>query len=60
MAPAAATEGAALTLAEQVAANPPEAVARLKAMLHEWDGVVERSRAEGEGQVAWAADHAID
>ena len=58
VAPAAATEGAALTLAEQVAANPPEAVARLKAMLHEWDGVVERSRAEGEGQVAWAADNA--
>ncbi len=59
VAPAAATEGAALTLAEQVAANPPEAVARLKAMLHEWDGVVERSRAEGEGQVAWAADNAL-
>jgi len=54
VAPAAATEGAALTLAEQVAANPPEAVARLKRMLHEWDGVVERSRAEGEGQVSWA------
>jgi enoyl-CoA hydratase/carnithine racemase len=53
VAPAAATEGAALTLAEQVAANPPEAVARLKRMLHEWDGVVERSRAEGEGQVRW-------
>ena len=40
-------------LAAQVAANPPEAVARLKRMLHEWDGVVERSRAEGEGQVEW-------
>ena len=53
VAPAASTESAALTLAEQVAANPPEAVARLKRMLHEWDGVVERSRAEGEGQVAW-------
>ena len=53
VAPAAATEGAALTLAEQVAANPPDAVARLKRMLHEWDGVVERSRAEGEGQVRW-------
>ena len=26
---------------------------RLKRMLHEWDGVVERSRAEGEGQVDW-------
>ena len=53
VAPAAATEGAALTLAEQVAANPPDAVAHLKRMLHEWDGVVERSRAEGEGQVRW-------
>ena len=53
IAPAAATEDAALTLASQVAANPPEAVARLKEMLHDWDGVVERSRAEGEGQVEW-------
>lgn len=51
VAPAAKTEGAALTLASQVAANPPEAVARLKRMLHEWDGVVERSSAEGRGQV---------
>lgn len=51
VAPAPATEDAALTLASQVAANPPEAVARVKQMLHEWDGVVERSRAEGEGQV---------
>ena len=53
VAPAAATEGAALQLAEQVAANPPEAVSRLKRMLHEWDGVEERSRVEGEGQVEW-------
>jgi enoyl-CoA hydratase len=53
VAPAAATEDAALQLAEQVAANPPEAVARLKAMLHDWDGVVERSAAEGRGQVEW-------
>jgi enoyl-CoA hydratase/carnithine racemase len=53
VAPAAATEGAALELAAQVAAHPPEAVARLKAMLNEWDGVVQRSRAEGEGQVEW-------
>ena len=59
VAPAAATEGAALTLAEQVAANPPEAVARLKRMLQEWDGVVERSRAEGEGQVRWASEVAM-
>ena len=51
VAPGAATEGAALQLAAQVATNPPEAVARLKRMLHEWDGVEERSRAEGEGQV---------
>ena len=53
VAPAAATENAALQLAEQVAANPPEAVARLKRMLHEWDGIEERTRAEGEGQVEW-------
>jgi enoyl-CoA hydratase len=53
VAPAAATEDAALTLAAQVAANPPEAVARLKRMLHDWDGVEERSRAEGVGQVDW-------
>ncbi|HEY8466410.1 MAG TPA: enoyl-CoA hydratase/isomerase family protein [Solirubrobacterales bacterium] len=54
VAPAAATEEAALNLAAACASNPPEAVARLKAMLHEWDGVVERSRAEGEGQIEWA------
>jgi enoyl-CoA hydratase len=53
VAPAAATEDAALQLAAQVVANPPEAVARLKAMLHEWDGVVERSETEGRGQVEW-------
>ena len=52
--PAARTEEAALQLAGQVAANPPEAVARLKRMLHELDGVEDRSRAEGEGQVDWA------
>lgn len=57
VAPAAAAEDAALTLASQVAANPPEAVARLKRMLHEWDGVVERSASEGKGQVEWAAEH---
>ena len=53
VAPAAATEEAALDLAAGVAAHPPEAVARLKRMLHEWDGVEGRSRAEGEGQVEW-------
>ena len=53
VAPAAATEGAALELAAAVASNPPEAVARLKRMLHDWDGVEERSRLEGEGQVEW-------
>ena len=51
--PAARTEEAALQLAAQVAANPPEATARLKRMLHEWDGVEGRSRVEGEGQVEW-------
>ena len=56
VAPAAATEDAALKLASQVAAHPPEAVARLKRMLHDWDGVVERSHAEGDGQVEWQKD----
>ena len=53
VAPAAKTENASITLAEGIAANSPEGVARLKAMLHRWDGVVERSRDEGEGQVEW-------
>jgi enoyl-CoA hydratase/carnithine racemase len=51
VAPAAATETSALDLAGEVAAHPPEAVARLKAMLHEWDDVVGRSVAEGAGQI---------
>jgi enoyl-CoA hydratase/carnithine racemase len=51
--PAARTENASLQLAAGVASNPPEAAARLKSMLHEWDGVEERSRAEGRGQVEW-------
>jgi enoyl-CoA hydratase/carnithine racemase len=53
VAPAAATEDAAVEMAAAVAAHPPEAVARLKRMLHEWDDVVGRSKAEGEGQVEW-------
>jgi enoyl-CoA hydratase len=53
VAPAPATEEAALELAAAVASNPPEAVARLKRMLHAWDGVEERSRVEGAGQVDW-------
>ena len=53
VAPAAGTEDAALDLAAEVAAHPPEAVARLKQMLHRWDGVVERSADEGRGQVEW-------
>jgi len=53
VAPAAGAEEAALELATTVAAHPPEAVARLKRMLHEWDDVEGRSRAEGEGQVEW-------
>jgi enoyl-CoA hydratase/carnithine racemase len=51
--PAARTENAALQLAAGVASNPPEAVARLKSMLHEWDGVEQRSIQEGRGQVEW-------
>jgi enoyl-CoA hydratase/carnithine racemase len=53
VAPAARTEDVAIDLATACASHPPEAIARLKAMLHEWDGVVERSKAEGEGQVEW-------
>jgi enoyl-CoA hydratase/carnithine racemase len=53
VAPASGTERAALELAAEVAAHPPEAVAQLKRMLHEWDDVVGRSAAEGRGQVEW-------
>jgi enoyl-CoA hydratase/carnithine racemase len=53
VAPAAATEASAVALATEVAVHPPEAVARLKSMLHRWDGVVERSADEGRGQVEW-------
>ena len=53
VAPAASAEEMAIELAATAASHPPEAVARLKEMLHEWDGVVERSKAEGEGQVEW-------
>ncbi len=53
VAPAARTEEAAIQLAAAVAEHPPEAVAKLKRMLHEWDDVEGRSRAEGEGQVEW-------
>ena len=53
VAPAAGVEEAALELAASVAAHPPEAVARLKRMLHEWDGIEDRSRVEGVGQVDW-------
>lgn len=53
VAPAAKADEMAVALATAAAAHPPEAVARLKRMLHEWDGVVDRSHAEGEGQVEW-------
>ena len=53
VAPAARTEEAALDLAAEVAGHPQEAVARLKRMLLEWDGVVERTAEEGRGQVEW-------
>jgi enoyl-CoA hydratase len=51
VAPAAATEDSALGLATEIAGHPPEAVARLKALLHEWDDIEGRSAAEGRGQV---------
>jgi enoyl-CoA hydratase len=53
VAPAPATDEAARSLAAAVARHPPAAVARLKRMLHDWDGVEDRSRLEGEGQVQW-------
>jgi len=56
VAPAAGTEEAAMELAAGVAAHPPEAVARLKRMLHEWDDIEGRSRAEGADQVEWAVE----
>jgi enoyl-CoA hydratase len=56
VAPAAKTETSALELATAVAAHPPEAVARLKRMLHEWDDIEGRSAVEGRGQVAWVSD----
>ena len=56
VAPGPRTEEVALQLATQVADHPPESVARIKSMLHAWDGVEERSRAEGEGQVAWQSE----
>ncbi len=51
--PAPRTEEAALRLATEVAAHEPEAVARLKRMLHDLDGVEGRSTLEGEGQIEW-------
>jgi enoyl-CoA hydratase/carnithine racemase len=51
--PAARTEDAAIELATGVAALDPEGTTTLKRMLHEYDGVVERSAAEGRGQVEW-------
>ena len=56
VAPAAATEESALALAASVAAHPPESVARLKRMLHEWDDIEGRSAIEGRGQVEWVTD----
>ncbi len=53
VAPAAGTEESALELAAQVAAHPPESVARLKRLLHKWDDVEGRSAIEGRGQVEW-------
>jgi enoyl-CoA hydratase/carnithine racemase len=54
VAPASATESSALELASAVAAHPPESLAQLKRMLHQWDDVEGRSKVEGVGQVDWA------
>ena len=53
VAPAAKTEEVAIEIAEAIASHPPGSVTRLKEMLHGWDGVVDRSRTEGMGQVEW-------
>lgn len=55
VAPAASTEQSALELAAAVSTHPPEAVAQLKRLLHEWDDVEGRSKVEGVGQVEWAS-----
>ena len=47
------TETSALALAADVAKNDPEGLAYMKKTLHALDGVVERSAAEGRGQVEW-------
>ena len=54
IAPAGAAQAAPQGLAPPVAPPPPEAVAQLKRMLHEWDDVEGRSKLEGVGQVEWA------
>lgn len=56
VAPAPRTEEVALQLATQISEHPPESVSRIKQMLHAWDGVEDRSRAEGEGQVEWQSE----
>lgn len=56
VAPGARTEEAALQLGAQIAEHPPESVTRIKSMLHAWDGVEERSRTEGVGQVEWQSE----
>ena len=53
VAPAAKTEEVAIEIAAVIASHPPGSVTRLKEMLHGWDGVVDRSRTEGMGQVEW-------
>lgn len=56
VAPAPKAEAVALQLAAQIVTHPPESVTTIKRMLHRWDGIEERSRAEGEGQVAWQSE----
>ena len=56
VAPAPLTEEVALQLAAQISDHPPESVTRIKAMLHQWDGVEDRSRQEGVGQVEWQSE----
>lgn len=53
LAPAAGAEAAAIDLAEEIAAHPPEGLRRLKAMFRDYEATAERVRRENERLVDW-------
>ena len=57
-APAADAEAAAVALATEIAAHPPEGLRRLKAMFHDYDGMAGRVERENATLVAWQRDGA--